>query len=170
MNSECFICGSDEYHTQMIDYGNGITSLDICWPCQNEIESGVGMTVYKKCTIEIAHKLEGHVTCGAVHGHSVDIVVGIKGYLDLKTGMVMDFKSIKQIIQKEIINKFDHTLLNDILPIPTAEYLAYYIFKQLKFRNFNVALIRVHETKDNYVEYDGDNYNNGRDFLGDHKC
>ena len=70
--------------------------------------------------------------------------------------MVMDFKYIKKIIKKEIIKKFDHTLLNDILPIPTAEYLAYYIFKQLKFRNLNVALIRVHETKNNYVEYRGE--------------
>jgi 6-pyruvoyltetrahydropterin/6-carboxytetrahydropterin synthase len=150
-SNECFICGIDKYHTQMVDS----VAMDICWPCQNEIEAGIQMTVFKECRIEIAHRIWGHKTCGEIHGHSVKIVIGIRGFMDLRTGMVIDFNSIKLVLQKEIIKKFDHTCLNDILPIPTAEYLAFYIFKQLKFRNFDVVLVRIHETENNYVEYDG---------------
>lgn len=148
MEQQCFICGSPEYHSY-----NGF--VNVCWPCENEIDAGVFMTVYKKCKIEIAHKIPGHQTCGNVHGHSVDIVVGVRGPMDFKSGMVIDFKSLKEIIQCEIVNRFDHSYLNETLPMPTAEYLAYFIFKQLKFRGLDVVSIRVHETGNNYVEYDG---------------
>ena len=155
MEEQCFMCGSSEFHTQMIDAG-GPLSLDICWPCQNEIDAGIQMTVFKECKVEIAHKIEGHATCGAMHGHSTKIVIGVRGFMNLKTGMVIDFKSLKVILQKEIINRFDHSCLNDVLPIPTAEYLSLFIFKQLKWRGLDVVLVRVHETENNYVEYDGD--------------
>jgi len=148
MEEECYLCGSPDFHNY-----NGL--VNVCWPCENEIDAGIFMTVYKKCKIEVAHLIPGHKTCGKVHGHSVDIVVGVRGAMDFKTGMVMDFKSLKEIIQCEIVNRFDHSYLNDTLPVPTAEYLAYFIFKQLKFRGLDVVSIRVHETENNYVEYDG---------------
>ena len=153
MEEQCFMCGSSEYHTQMIvDSGLG---LNICWPCQNEIDAGINMTVFKECTVEIAHKIPGHQTCGTMHGHSTKIIIGVRGPMNLTTGMVIDFKSLKTILQKEIISRFDHSCLNDVLPIPTAEYLALFIFKQLNWRGLDVVLVRVHETENNYVEYDG---------------
>lgn len=152
MEDECFLCGSDRYNTLMISSPNAIK---ICWECEDELNEGVEMIVYKKCRIEIAHRIYGHRTCGNIHGHSIDIVVGVRGRLNVRTGMVMDFKTIKHYIQKEIIDKFDHSYLNDTLPIPTAEYLAFYIFKKLKSNSIDIALVRVHETENNYAEYTG---------------
>jgi 6-pyruvoyltetrahydropterin/6-carboxytetrahydropterin synthase len=152
MEDECYICGSDEYHTRVVDWP---IRLNICWNCEEEINVNTEMTVYKKCRIEIAHRIDGHETCGKVHGHSIDIVVGIRGGMGLLSGMVIDFKTIKHYIQKEVIDRFDHTFLNDTLPIPTAEYLAFYIFKKLQSRSLNVVMVRVHETENNYVEYKG---------------
>jgi 6-pyruvoyltetrahydropterin/6-carboxytetrahydropterin synthase len=155
MEDECYLCGSDKYHTRVsvIDWTN---KMKICWGCEEKINKGMEMmTVYKKCRIEIAHRIDGHATCGKVHGHSIDIVVGIRGRLHLKTGMVMDFKTIKHYIKKEVVDRFDHAFLNDTLPIPTAEYLALYIFKKLTFAGLNVVVVRVHETENNYVEYKG---------------
>lgn len=151
---ECFICGIDDLHSEFVTEYNE-NSFNMCVDCQEEIVLEAQMVVHKKCTIEIAHMLEGHLTCGTMHGHSVDIVLGIRGCMDLKTGMVIDFKSLKRITQKEIVDRFDHTCLNDVLPIPTAEYLAFYIFKRIASRGFDVAVVRVHETKNNYVEYRG---------------
>jgi 6-pyruvoyltetrahydropterin/6-carboxytetrahydropterin synthase len=155
MEDQCFICGNDEYHTQMID-GGGPISLNLCWPCQNKIDAGIEMTVFKKVRIEMAHCIYGHQTCGKIHGHSVDIVIGVKGFMDLNTGMVIDFKTLKYIIEDEVVKPFDHAYLNDTLPIPTAEYFAFYLYEKLtKTRNLDVVLVRIHETENNYVEYTG---------------
>jgi len=149
---ECFMCGSVQYRT-VFPYQD--VETNICCPCEEELARDNAVTIYKKCTIEIAHMLPGHPTCGNVHGHSVDIVVGVRGRISLKTGMVMDFKYLKKIIQKEVIDRFDHSFLNDTFPVPTAEILSVYIYKKLLSRNIDVTLVRVHETKNNYVEYRG---------------
>jgi 6-pyruvoyltetrahydropterin/6-carboxytetrahydropterin synthase len=146
MEEECYLCGASE------NIYNGL-----CVYCEGFINNRVEMTIYKKCRVEIAHKLEGHEKCGTVHGHSVDIVVGFRGKMDVQTGMVIDFNSIKYHIQHEIIDRFDHKYLNDIMPIPTAEFLALFIYQKLNTGVLKdlLCLVRVHETENNYVEYRG---------------
>jgi 6-pyruvoyltetrahydropterin/6-carboxytetrahydropterin synthase len=125
----------------------------LCESCHRRIHSRFLATVYKTFTIEIAHKLSGHPTCGFIHGHSVDITVGVKGKIDLQTGMVIDFKDLKKILKEVVIDKFDHSFLNDTFKIPTAEIFAYYIFIKLCEAGLNVEVVRVHETRDNYAEF-----------------
>jgi 6-pyruvoyltetrahydropterin/6-carboxytetrahydropterin synthase len=144
---ECFLCGNEtEQRT---------ASMRICEDCREEFEIGIPMTVFKKVRIEVAHCLHGHVRCGQIHGHSMTITVGISGNVNIETGMVMDFNSLKEILQKEIVDRFDHKYLNDVLPIPTAEYFAVYLYKRLQSWGLNVALIRIQETDNNYIEYTG---------------
>jgi 6-pyruvoyltetrahydropterin/6-carboxytetrahydropterin synthase len=147
MEEECYLCGMSEAQK------NGL-----CKECESVLRTGAKMTIYKKCRIEIAHKLEGHTKCGTVHGHSIDIVIGLHGQMSVDSGMVIDFNTIKHHIQEEVIDRFDHTYLNDTLPIPTAEFLALFIYTKLKtgvLRNL-LSLVRVHETENNYVEYTGE--------------
>jgi 6-pyruvoyltetrahydropterin/6-carboxytetrahydropterin synthase len=126
----------------------------ICEDCYKNIKnSKLLATVYKSFNIEIAHHLPNHETCGTIHGHSIKIIIGVKGQINLKTGMVIDFKEIKKYIQKIIIDKFDHSYLNDTFLIPTAEIFAYYIFLKLKEAGLNITIVKIYETNDNYVEY-----------------
>lgn len=145
---ECFICGSDKYHIYH-------SLINICNACEEMINNGE-MTVYKKVQVHVAHFIPGHTKCGNMHGHALDIVVGIRGKMDFVNGMVIDFGVLKEVLQKEIVDVFDHGCMNNIIPCPTAEYLAAYIYFQLNHRRFNVVLVRVHETEDNYVEFTGD--------------
>ena len=145
MNDECFICGGVGFREE----------TKLCDACKHMIENNE-MTVFKKVQVHVAHMLPGHQTCGSMHGHSLDIVVGIKGTMSLVSGMVIDFKSLKEILQKEIIDRFDHKCLNDMIPMPTAEFLAAYIYFKLNHRRLNVVMVRVHETDNNYVEFTGD--------------
>jgi len=115
---------------------------------------GIQLTIYKTFTIEIAHHLPNHETCSFLHGHSVHITVGVNGNLNLNTGMVMDFKILKNILQELVISKFDHSYLNDTLFIPTAEMFSFYIFRNLKDHGINVKIVRVHETENNFVEFE----------------
>lgn len=145
MIKQCFICGSHYPHT----YNK---MIDICLSCVDEIYDG-DFTVYKKIQIHVAHFLPGHNACGSMHGHSMNIVIGVKGTLNPSTGMIIDFSELKKIMQEEIISKFDHQCLNNIIPMPTAEYLSFYIYYQLKLRDIGVVMVRVHETDNNYAEY-----------------
>jgi len=63
------------------------------------------------------------------HGHNYVLEVTIKGEVDPETGMVLDLKSLKKLINEEIVDKVDHKNLNvdvEFLKnvIPTAENLA----------------------------------------------
>ena len=63
--------------------------------------------------IDSAHYLPEHETCGIVHGHTYKIEIVLEGEKQ-DSGMVMDFYEIKKGV-REILKKYDHKLLNDIL-------------------------------------------------------
>ena len=89
-------------------------------------------------------------TCGNLHGHTWHVNIKISGVIDNKTGMLVDFKTIKALIRD-----FDHTDLNCLIDIPTAENLAYLIGytlqKQLPKR-CKVVMIQLYETENHCVE------------------
>jgi len=157
-NNSCILCNSFEnirvHHINENRKDNSEENLTVlCESCHRKVDNGLSVTVYKTFTIEVAHNLIGHPTCGVIHGHSAKITVGVNGPLNLKTGMVIDFKILKSIIQEVVINKFDHSYLNNTFSTPTAEILAYYIFLKLSEAGLNVEVVRFHETDDNYAEF-----------------
>lgn len=155
----CFICNSSYYSTKIKGHPED-GCLTICFNCHNKLLTKTKISIFKKMRIEIAHCLHGHEKCGKIHGHSVDVVVGIRGPMSLYSGMVMDFKHLKKIVEEEV-GRFDHTYINKILPIPTAEYFALYLFHRIaprvasRWGSPELSLIRIYETENNYVEYDG---------------
>ena len=82
-------------------------------------------TVRKKVIISSAHFLPGYKgKCKEVHGHNWKVWVTCQSDRLNSQGMVVDFSEIKKIL-----NKFDHKMINDFLPLgitPTAENLAKY--------------------------------------------
>jgi 6-pyruvoyltetrahydropterin/6-carboxytetrahydropterin synthase len=73
--------------------------------------------VTKEFTFEMAHALWNYDgPCRNIHGHSYRLFVTVIGEplndpKDPKHGMVIDFSDLKRIVQKTIINKFDHTVV-----------------------------------------------------------
>ncbi len=71
------------------------------------------------------------------HGHNYELEITVKGEPDPLTGMVIDLKELKEIVQREIIDKVDHKHLNfdvDFLHgvVPTAENIVVAFWRQLK--------------------------------------
>ncbi len=63
------------------------------------------------------------------HGHNYLLEVTLRGEPDPLTGMVMDFKELQEILDDEIMARFDHRDLNADTPYfekdpPTPENLA----------------------------------------------
>ncbi len=98
------------------------------------------------------------------HGHNYVLDVTLEGEPDAVTGMVMDLKELKEVLEREILEPFDHRSLNHEVPpfdrvVPTTENVAIEIWKRLaaSIRPGAAKLhsVRVYETSDLYVEYFG---------------
>lgn len=70
------------------------------------------MLLTKKFTFEMAHALDGYDgKCANLHGHSYHLEVTVEGGAQPDNGMVIDFHAIKDIVQKAVIDRFDHALV-----------------------------------------------------------
>ena len=83
-----------------------------------------------------AHNLREYKgQCEKLHGHNWKVQVVLKAEKLDKLGMVMDFREVKRIVG-EIMNKFDHTYLNELADFkvlnPTTENLSKILFDELK--------------------------------------
>ena len=98
------------------------------------------------------------------HGHNYVVEVTLEGEPDAVTGMIVDLKAVKQVIEEEIAGPMDHRHLNHEVPpfdrvVPTAENLAVEIWRRVAPRFAGTAaklkLVRLHEGEDLCVEYEG---------------
>ena len=81
-----------------------------------------------------AHKLPHHLgKCENWHGHEWVIEISIRKRVDPATMMVMDFKELKIVMKKCIVDILDHNNINDVIVIPTAENILVWCWEQLMF-------------------------------------
>ncbi len=99
------------------------------------------------------------------HGHNYTLEVTVAGEPDPVTGMVLDLKELKEILEREITQRMDHRFLNyEVNPfdrvIPTTENIARDIWRRLEpslaAGNGSLHAVRVYETADLYVDYFGE--------------
>jgi 6-pyruvoyltetrahydropterin/6-carboxytetrahydropterin synthase len=100
--------------------------------------------------------------CASQHGHNYRLEVTVQGEPDPTTGMVMDLKDLKAVIEREISARFDHRDLNRDTPFfenvpPTPEHFALVIHGLLR-----VALgdrlhgVRLRQDDDLWVDVVGE--------------
>jgi 6-pyruvoyltetrahydropterin/6-carboxytetrahydropterin synthase len=94
------------------------------------------------------------------HGHNYEIIVKVTGIPNQETGFVLDTKWLSELVQKEIIKRFDHKNLNLDIPEfkninPTAENIAIVIYDLLQPKLDKALDLKVilYETERNFVEY-----------------
>lgn len=96
------------------------------------------------------------------HGHNYDLQVRVTGAVDEITGYLIDMKVLKDMIEEEVIEAFDHKNLNlDVEEFktlnPTAENIVWVIWKKLRNRlemKYELS-VRLYETPRNFVEFNG---------------
>lgn len=98
------------------------------------------------------------------HGHNYVLEVTLEGAPDPVTGMVVDLKEVKRILETEVVEPMDHRHLNYEVPpfgeqVPTTENLAVEIWRRLQPRfaqgPAQLSSVRLYETEDLFVEYAG---------------
>lgn len=96
------------------------------------------------------------------HGHNYNLEVWVKGEIDPETGYLIDLKILKDIIESEVEDRFDHKNLNeDTVEFanlnPTAENICVVIWNLIRAKlDPKLDLkVRLYETERNIVEFDG---------------
>ena len=120
------------------------------------------MLLRREFTFDAAHNLVSyHGKCESLHGHTYRMMVELSGAPDSE-GMVADFVRVKEIVGTEVISKFDHAYLNEIIPQPTAENIARYVFERLdaplEGPNYNLNAVQVWETANSSAVFGRDDF------------
>lgn len=121
-------------------------------------------TITKIVNFEAAHHLPYHLgKCHSLHGHSYKLEVTVSGNVfDVETpsgGMIMDFADLKDIIERVVVDKYDHSNLNEYFFNPTAELMVTQIYYDIKSAlpiGVKLKSCRLWETSTSYAEYSAD--------------
>lgn len=114
------------------------------------------MRVRRRFRFEAAHELPRHPgKCRNLHGHSYELFVVVEGEVEPESGMVVDFSDLKRTVRREVVDRLDHTHLNDVIDNPTAEQVAIWIWKRLEPALPGLVEIELRETEDCSVVYRG---------------
>jgi len=135
----------------------------------------VKITVTRKAHFNAAHRLyrpdwddrrnqEVYGKCSNTnfHGHNYNLFVHVRGVVDSETGYVVDLKWLADLIDRSVVQRFDHQNLNLDTEefrtlVPTAENIARVIWSLLRPEidpNHDLK-VTLYETERNYVECEG---------------
>ena len=96
------------------------------------------------------------------HGHNYVLEVTVEGPVDDRTGYVIDLSILKSLVQREVIDHVDHRNMNVDVSFmrglnPTAENIVVVCWRVLQphVAPGRLHRLRLWETENNYVEYDG---------------
>jgi len=100
-----------------------------------------------------AHYLPGNKgPCANIHGHNYKLEVEVTG--DIYQGMIIDFHLLKGVIERTIIDVYDHKSLNEFFDNPTAENMVLKFATDIKkclSTTINLTKLKLWETETCYA-------------------
>ncbi|CAM4434347.1 6-pyruvoyl trahydropterin synthase family protein [Paenibacillus tarimensis] len=128
--------------------------------------------LYKSVEFSAAHRMynremseeknrELYGSCMMDHGHNYRLVICLEGEPDPATGMFINMKEVKKVLQERIVHTLDHRHLNDVPGlqehVPTLEVLVIWIWDRLKTCLPAGCLkeVTLYETERTYASYSG---------------
>lgn len=117
----------------------------------------------EKFSPEENQRLFGRCSNRNGHGHNYVLEVTVEGEVDPVTGFVVDLKWLRDLIDREVIEVYDHRHLNLEVPefrktIPTTENIAIAIWNRLapKLKGARLKRVRIYETPEIFADYYGE--------------
>ena len=100
------------------------------------------------------------------HGHNYTLEITVSGEPDAVSGFVVDLKWLKDVIEREVLDVYDHRHLNLEVPEfktanPTTENIAVAVWKRLAgpvaaAHGAKLSRVRIYETADIFADYLGE--------------
>jgi 6-pyruvoyltetrahydropterin/6-carboxytetrahydropterin synthase len=132
------------------------------------------LTVTRIFHFSYAHHLPDYDgKCVRLHGHTgvLEVQVAAMGMFERPSqlplvfeektypGMVVDFGSLKEIVERQVLEKLDHHLINDFLVVPTAENMVLWVRDRLKAalpQSLLLVSVTIWETENCYAKWTND--------------
>lgn len=75
-------------------------------------------------------------TYNRIHGHNYEVIIGLRGPSDMKTGMMINFFDIEKILQNKILSVMHISHIEEDIAwfkdrIPSTENITRFIYEQL---------------------------------------
>lgn len=109
-----------------------------------------------KISFDAAHKLPENPIygkCSQLHGHRYELTIEVEGVVS-QYGWICNFSELKKILQKQVVDKYDHSNLNDYFSVPTVENVALAIFSDIQevllHTSYGLRRISLYETGNSY--------------------
>jgi len=117
-------------------------------------------TLSKRVIFDACHFLDEYDgKCANLHGGRYELWVSVKGPVDPSTGMVLDYGYMKTILDRYIVNLFDHNCLNyqvnNLGWRSTTELICMFIWKTLIEFFPTLSKLELFETEGSKCEYIG---------------
>jgi 6-pyruvoyltetrahydropterin/6-carboxytetrahydropterin synthase len=112
-------------------------------------------------TVETNQRVFGPCSNPNYHGHNYELDVSVEGDIDPDTGYVIDMRTLKEIVEKRVVDYLDHKNLNLDIPEfgnlnPTTENLVMTIWNRLEgHMPGRLTKLVLWETPRSCVEYSG---------------
>ncbi len=118
------------------------------------VPKGTTLLVTRDFLFDAAHNLPRyHGKCERLHGHTFRLQVTVKAPLDTYSGMAFDFHDLKKVVEARVIRILDHAYVNEVVPNPSAEYIAIWAWNELG--DLPLDEVKVWETPTCHVTYRG---------------
>ncbi|MBY0451180.1 MAG: 6-carboxytetrahydropterin synthase [Cyanobacteria bacterium] len=99
------------------------------------------------------------------HGHNYDLCITVSGPMDPQTGMVVNLKDLKHILEETVMRQFHFKNINLDVPyfkdkLPTLEHLVVYFWQELNNAltplSLQLSALRLYEDDTLFVDYWGE--------------
>lgn len=121
----------------------------VCSKChaKQHLKNSHFVTITKSFVFDACHFLPLHDRrCKFLHGHTYHMEISVKDVVQPDTGFVIDFGTLKDVVNKYVIDDFDHGFLNQQLEYPTCENMCKWIWAQLSLHIKGLHKVMVQET------------------------
>jgi len=114
------------------------------------------MKVTKEFVFDAAHYLPNYEgKCERLHGHTWKLHVTVETTVK-EDGLAFDFVKLKQLTMDRVVNRLDHQVVNDLVPNPSAELIALWVWHQL--RDLPLSAVTVWETPTSFATCSAEDY------------
>lgn len=118
------------------------------------------VTVSKELVFDAAHFITDHpAKCSNLHGGRYQLHVEVSGRIDPVTGCVVDYGYLKRVVNRLVVERFDHHTLNYAAPElswrSSTEMLCIHIWECLIDYLPGLSGLRLYETTQSWCDYRG---------------
>jgi len=114
---------------------------------------------YRRAELSAAENRQLFGRAAMAHGHNYRLEVTLSGTPDPVSGMVLDLKQLKDLLEREVVARFDHRDLVADTPyfekeVPTPENFAALLYRLLEaaLPPGMLAAIRLYQDPDCFVD------------------